>query len=248
MFDQMTEQTSNIVFSAALAPEVKPLVKLLSIDQIISPGPFTIYVGRYGSQPVIVLQTGSGSEGAILAHDYLISNFQVSHIIVFGFAGAVLAGLKPGDILIPNKAALNNRGGVVALDSIYPIETWSGDVYNGGTTLQVDRLYDAEDKSRIENPDVVMVDMESYGIASLAKEHGIPVSVIRVIADDRGFNFHTGDKLIEKNGPFKGASLSSVARFKKLAVGAAKVNADYLHSLIKTDSAFGSGVILGRGV
>ena len=244
MFNYNYKQASAIAFSSALPVEMKPFIDCCRIDKISAPGPFQVYSGHCGTLPVIALETGPGSERSLLAHKYLFSNFTISHIIVFGLAGAVGSGLTHGTIIKPDRAAHSRSlGEAVKLDPVANVSSWNGNVVDSGLVMEVERLYDIEDKKKINNPDVVIVDMESFSVASLAKEYGIAVSVVRVIADELAFDFGTGDKPMTKNGQFKSASASSVLQFKKLATLAARKNAGYLRCIIDTIHEQQSGYI-----
>jgi adenosylhomocysteine nucleosidase len=126
-----------------------------------------------------VLAGGGTPEGATKAADLLVEQ-GVNALVSFGFAGGLDPALRPGTIVIPTAIVsdgksyvadpiLANRFGGLTLHRIL-----------GGTSVAAD----AASKRRLhETTQAHAIDLESFGVARVARAHGLPFVAVRAISD-----------------------------------------------------------------
>ena len=105
-------------------------------------------------------------------------------LVSFGIAGALDAGLKPGDLIIADGVQLQD-GRVISCDA-----GWRDRVaakVEAGTGLVAGRSIAAANRAEKatlrQESGALAVDMESHHVAEVAEAHGLPFIVIRAIAD-----------------------------------------------------------------
>lgn len=110
-------------------------------------------------------------------------------VLSFGLCGGLDAALRPGALLLPEWIA-RAVGGPLATAA--PLRTRlverlhaGGLEINGGTLFGSDQpvATAAEKRTLFERTGARAVDMESHGVAAAAAAAGIPVLVVRVVAD-----------------------------------------------------------------
>lgn len=103
-------------------------------------------------------------------------------LMVFGVAGALSDSLLPGDLICPD-TVLDEHGARYTTDTEWREREFAGP---GGVLLSVSKvLTDAAAKSVARSRfGAHAVDMESAAVAAVAKAHGLPLLVVRAIADD----------------------------------------------------------------
>lgn len=120
----------------------------------------------------------------------LLLKQNVEGLISFGTAGALREGIKPGDIIIPEKIIDANgntrsvsaswRDNVLQKMEDCPATIHRGDIVNSDSVIST-----AEDKQALhEKTAAIAVDMESGVIMAAATRHNLPTLILRVIVDD----------------------------------------------------------------
>lgn len=131
--------------------------------------------------------------GASAARAYEAAIFlaeEQPHVLVsFGIAGALRGSLRPGDIVLAD--SVGSLSGPSIPTSAAPTEVLSRAADAGGFALvrgpilgveQV--IANASEKDRLsQESGALAVDMESYEVARVAQERGLPFAVLRAIAD-----------------------------------------------------------------
>lgn len=128
---------------------------------------------------------------AVRAYDAAIAlaEEQPSVLVSFGIAGALTDDLRPGDIVLADSVASSRGPSIPA--SAAPTEALSrtahaeGFALARGSILGVEHVIaNSSEKRRLsEETGALCVDMESYEIARVATERGLPFAVLRAIAD-----------------------------------------------------------------
>lgn len=137
--------------------------------------------------PVQLVQCGPGAACAERAARAAVASGATA-LISWGLAGGLEPGLEPGDVVLP-KRIVAARGLQLEVD-----EPWSArlaerlqaefDVHRGDLLAAEQVLETPRAKARAAvETGCVAVDMESGAVASVAADAGIPVLVVRVIAD-----------------------------------------------------------------
>ena len=108
-----------------------------------------------------------------------------SVLVSFGIAGALVSGLAPGHLLLPEAVALPG-GGSIAVDRRWRETALArlGEV-NGGRLAGSDLpVTSAAAKAALARATgAVAVDMESHVVAAVARARGLPFLVLRAVAD-----------------------------------------------------------------
>lgn len=212
---------SMIGLSAALPIETRPLLDLLPEIQVCSSGKLRIYKSSYKSMPIVIVETGIGRERTERAVEYLFENFNIRWQIGFGLAGAIAPQLRSGAVVSPDRISRAPRiEDFIPLDPIGGIEKWSGELICGGLAVETDKPFYTKDKKAVAKSGAVMVDMESYATASIAKRYNTPVSMARVILDEAGYDL---EPIISKE-----KQRPDYRNFMDMAKTSARKNANFL--------------------
>jgi adenosylhomocysteine nucleosidase len=138
--------------------------------------------------PVHVACSGGSAERARDEATRLVTEGAVG-LVSFGLAGGLAPDLRPGDLLLPESV----RGAGLASWSVDPI--WRERVYarlsarglelKSGAVVGGDRIVArASDKQALfDATGAQAVDMESHAVAAVASAAGLPLLVLRAVAD-----------------------------------------------------------------
>lgn len=164
------------------------------------------YLGDWGGQPVVIVQSGVGKVNAAMIVQYLINSFPLKAVICQGVAGAVSPMLNIGDIVLGEHhiqhdidvTALGFRKGEIPYQNLH---IFPGDrsllqkatdacnklglPYTAGTIVTGDQF--------VSDPEVIhrlrqdfaahAVDMEGGAIAQVCHANSIPFLSIKSISD-----------------------------------------------------------------
>lgn len=190
----------------AMEEEIRLLRNAMEVEKEEKIKGHTYYVGRLGSQKLILVQSGIGKVNATITASVLGLHFQVDVIINTGTAGALAKGLKVGDLVLAD-ALIHHDVDVTAFGyemgqmagmpaRYYPDLTY----LNGfkqvcrqheiepavGLIVSGDQFVsDEQDKQTILRhfPKAKACEMESAAIAQTAHVMGIPFIIVRAISD-----------------------------------------------------------------
>jgi len=181
----------KVVLIAALKREIAPLAK-------------SFKPSKRGSDRFAVLERGDvsllcggiGGKHAEVAARWAIASLRPAVVMSVGFAGALTADCKVGDVITPATVIDANtgesflaRGGGGVLVSNAGVLAESG-------KRQLAARYGAE-----------AVDMEAAAVARVAQERGIPFFAVKAISDEVGFAMPPMDRFVGAGGKFKTSKL-----------------------------------------
>ena len=138
----------------------------------------------FGSIKVSGVSAARAYEAALM-----LAREQPSVLVSFGIAGALTGNLRPGDIVLANSVSTSSGRSIPT--SSAPREIMSTAANAEGLALAVGPILGVEhvvahpaEKYRLsEETSALGVDMESYEVARVAQEYGLPFAVLRAIAD-----------------------------------------------------------------
>lgn len=138
-----------------------------------------------GNRPLIAVTGGAARRAETAALDF--GSAGVAGLISYGIAGGLDPDLKPGDIILADGVLLP-EGDVVATDAAWRAAlaaAFDANRLAGGTISGSDRAVStvAEKASLFARTGARAADMESHGVARAAREHGLPLVIVRAIAD-----------------------------------------------------------------
>jgi adenosylhomocysteine nucleosidase len=194
-----------LVLLGALREEVADLRRQLKLEAIPSQADCRLYRGRHIDQDILLVQSGMGRERAEAAARYVLANYSLSALISFGFAGALVEQLRPGDVVLCTQLhglngtaqpEIESDASLLSLMSAQePAPRWGHCV----TVPQPSTT--GESKARLgETSQADIVDMESYWIGLIAAEAGVPFLAVRAVTDTRRDCLPPVDRFIAPNG------------------------------------------------
>lgn len=189
--------------------EIMPFICKISNKKVSERAKLNFYSGVYEGVEVVSVICGVCKVNASIATQILISEFEVTHIVLTGVAGALNKELKIGDTVISSEVAYHD----VAHGILTEYHPWMEDIYfrpdvkllklckNIASSLSltnkcyVGRIITGESfithkerESLIEKFNPLCVDMESASVAHTCYVNNIPFIVIRSMSDDAAEN------------------------------------------------------------
>ncbi len=139
------------------------------------------------TESLLVAYSGAGPTNATAAAELLVAK-GATRLISWGCAAALVASLKPGDLILADKLidAENNEMVINADWHSYANHLLAKFVVvtRGCLTESVSIVSTSTDKKQLHSlTGAVALDMESIAIAKVAKQYTLPFLVIRVIVD-----------------------------------------------------------------
>jgi adenosylhomocysteine nucleosidase len=168
---------------------------------------------QIGRATVDFVATGMGAANAKRVAEAIISK-EYSFCIVSGFAGALKATVKLGDVVVAERVQhAGNTGTTVCARNLVARAAQDG-ATSIPTLLTADHVVNtAAEKERL-SPFAEAVDMESFFILNVARPRDVPAVAIRVISDSFDKNLPVDiDTMVDAEGNVKiGGVVSYVAK------------------------------------
>ena len=134
---------------------------------------------------------GIGPAAARRAAEAVIAIFQPEVVYSAGFAGALDARWKIGDMVSPARVINASDGSSVSLDG------------GAGVLVSFDQIASPEQKRKLhESYGAQAVDMEAASVARAAEARGVEFRSMKVISDEVGFEFPGTDRFVDSEGSF----------------------------------------------
>lgn len=186
--------------------EIRSLKKMIQDVELVSYGKFDFIKGKLNQHEIVLVESGIGKVNATIPVVLLKNNFNVTHIINTGTAGALDSALEVGDIIMAHSLAYHDvdvtafgysYGQMAGMpEKYYPdtfllraaqeacrelaIEPYIGLVVSGDQFIN-DSLLKKQILQHL--PLARAVEMESTAIAQAAYQLNIPFVIIRAISD-----------------------------------------------------------------
>jgi adenosylhomocysteine nucleosidase len=189
----------NILITYAVEAEFAPWRTLRKCEKVVVRG-VEIHRAQVGQANVDFVITGMGSANAERAVDKILSS-EYSFCIVSGFAGALTAASKPGDVIAPNNIRPSSALGSISCAQNLVKSAVDDGAKNLETMLTTDHVVaSAAEKATLASFGQA-VDMESFSILEVARKKNVPAMILRVISDsfDRDLPVDI-DTLVDEQG------------------------------------------------
>jgi adenosylhomocysteine nucleosidase len=182
---------------AALEREVAPLVRGWRVSEQEHSGRKFRF---FDSGNAVLVCGGMGFDAARRATEAVIALKRPSVVLSVGFAGALDASLRVGDLLQP-RYVVDSRDGTRT-------DTGSG----SGVLVSFPAVADAAQKAKLaKSYDAQAVDMEAAAVAKGAEARGLRFAAVKAISDEVGFAMPPMDRFIAADGTFRTASFALYA-------------------------------------
>jgi len=193
---------SKIAIVAALEREIGPLVKNFNrVEREYDKRRFRFFERR----EIVVVCGGIGPEAARRAANAVIALYAPSLLLSAGFAGALEASLRVGDILLPATVLNASDGSRIEIE----------DAKAQGTLVSFMAVAGAAQKAKLAQAYAAQaVDMEAAAVAAAACAKGIAFRAVKVISDDLDFEMPEMARFIDSQGGFKPANFALFAALR----------------------------------
>ena len=186
-----------IALLAALEGEASGLRRRMALAPQGVPGLCgRAYTGQYQHQSVLLAWTGMGRQRAEASATAVLVRCQVTAVLSIGFSGALKGQLEVGDLVLASELIGTDPPGNEIEPAIYEpnhgllcaateaLDATTRSVVAGPTATTPGIIATPADKRRLgRRTGAIAVDMESYWVARLASERGLPFLALRVISD-----------------------------------------------------------------
>jgi adenosylhomocysteine nucleosidase len=198
----------------AFGQETAGLRRQMVVEEVVGSPTCRVYRGQLRGKPCILVQTGIGKRRAEKATAFVLERYPVTAMISLGFAGALTADLRIGDVVVcftvRRASGFEKEDGQVeayaadanlmALASSKPAD--GSTRFCLGSSVTVRRLASGlrrkQELSREFHAQIV--DMESYWIAGMASERQVPFITVRSISDTLQDDLRPLDQILDSEG------------------------------------------------
>ncbi len=195
----------KLAIVAALEREIGPLIKHWTRTRREHAGRQFTFLER---DTTVAVCGGIGLEAARRAAEAVIALYHPARLYSVGFAGALHAEMRVGDIFSP----------AVVLDARDGSRTSVEATQHGGDQgklVTFMAVSDAEQKARLATAyGARAVDMEAAAVAVAARAHGVVFGATKVISDELDFEMPDLARFIDSEGQFKTASFAMFAALR----------------------------------
>lgn len=174
---------ADIGLVCALPLELSAFLGRCSKVKTYTGGSFTFRGGFYGKIRVAIVESGPGCARARRATMALLNGHSPQWLISTGFCGALVKGMKVGEIVVSNQITTTTN------DELTVDIGMTSDSARGlhvGRTLTIDHIVSqvGEKQALAEQTKAIAVDMETHAIASVCRERKIRFVAVRAVSDD----------------------------------------------------------------
>ncbi|HMK22316.1 MAG TPA: hypothetical protein VK466_08265 [Terriglobales bacterium] len=182
----------ELAMVAALEREIRPLVRGWRAEE-------REYSDRrfrfFESQSCVAVCGGIGFEAARRATEAVIALYRPARVESVGFAGALEADLKVGQVLEIGRVIDARDGSRKETGSGNTILVSFSSVAGEQQKAKLARAYGAQ-----------LVDMEAAAVAKGTEAHGIDFGAVKVVSDEFGFPMFPMDRFVDQEGGFRTGS------------------------------------------
>lgn len=176
---------------AAMPEEIAPLLKRFDNVSKENAGIFPFYRGRCLGREVTLIRSGIGPVNAANATAALINLERPEFIINFGFAGGVLPGLMPGELVIAERVMLqrerlfSEQSGLDMKLAEKTRELLKGELHPA-TFITTTGVKSKKELAVYlpEGTTSPVIEMETAAVLKVALREGVPLLALRGISDD----------------------------------------------------------------
>lgn len=183
--------SDRIAVVTAVGPETRAALQALRRPTRIPLPGFRAWQGNVGGRPATLVQSGIGAERARAALEALGGAFGL--VVSAGFAGALVAGAAPGDVVLPGRVVWQVgthieqydvpvaawKAARAALPARYAARTLQGPLLSSRTIV----ASVAGKREAALATGAVAVEMEAAGLIVVARERNVGFLTLRTVLD-----------------------------------------------------------------
>ena len=169
--DEQGRRDLPVLIAAAMGRELAPL-------------------SRRGVPGLSFLETGVGVQNARRCLQSYLLRHRVRALIGIGFAGALSASLRVGDLIVAREVCRDGQRteSLTELFSLAEAARGIGIEFRFGKVLTVDQIVDKAASKRLlaqrfGPEEIACVDMESAALTEVCREHRMPLLIVRCVTD-----------------------------------------------------------------
>lgn len=183
---------TSIGLVAALPREIPARFVRVAVHEESGGQSLPFYQRTCGSFHMIAVQSGIGHKRAAVATRLLVHRFTPQALVSFGFAGGLLPGMAPGTLIIGEQFVQEGEPCNTPLEADQELVAQfaaaargTGLLVQQGRMITATRLIaDIPAKADLaQRSGACAVDMETVGIAEVARESGLAWVAVRVVVD-----------------------------------------------------------------
>ena len=212
--NQSTDGPSGfILLLGAFAQEIDGLRRQLDVEEVIAEKNYKLYRGSYENRDILLVQTGMGKERAESATNSVLEHYPVTAIVSLGFAGGLNPELEIGDVVFcstlyhangsgqedPEAKPCTSDTNLISLASECPEDIGASCLIGSCVTVLELESDTQKQQELAETYHADVVEMESYWIARIASDRGIPFIAVRSMSD-RGSDVQPFDRILAPDG------------------------------------------------
>ncbi|MGD0228812.1 MAG: hypothetical protein ABSC19_00450 [Syntrophorhabdales bacterium] len=182
----------RLVLFSALSREVRETTRMLGGRTRLQGLPFRAFCVRHPSHSLTFAETGMGIESATRVFLHMLQRDRPDAAISLGYCGSLSPDASIGDLIWASKVCLVEGRGVETLaldDALGVLGTLSSRLpIRAGTFLTLNRWRKKHELVRTipQGMPLPVCDMETFGLARLSVDHGLPFFAIRAVSDASG--------------------------------------------------------------
>ncbi len=187
----------RIAIFSAFPQELKQTVRNLRDVKKFKKNPFTLLFSRYSSNEIILAQTGMGTGNAEAALKYILEKHPPDIIASIGFGGALYPGAVIGELVRASKVLLISGNAVDVLE-LPNVEIFSKIhdriAMRKGSIVTLEQWMNKSEIKKVLPQELLfpVCDTETYPLAKLSIQRGLPFLAVRSITDRTDEDIPTG--------------------------------------------------------
>jgi adenosylhomocysteine nucleosidase len=189
---------ARIGIIAAMEREVAPLVRNWNVRTIEHDGRrFRLFESAFENQEAVLICGGIGPEAARRATEALIREVSPGRVVSAGFAGALNASLRVGQVFEPRTVINVADGARTDVGAGEGVLVSSATVAGKAQKSWFSKTYGGS-----------AVDMEAAAVAEGAQARGVEFAALKAISDDADFEMPVLDRFVAEDGGFRSSGFA----------------------------------------
>ena len=199
-----------LVFIAALRRESDRFDAFVDIDRVERTSSAVFTEGRYGSEAVVLVQSGIGMQRSVAAIRAALDRYRPDLVVSIGFCGALSPDVKGGELLVPDRVMSSDETGnleEIPTDpelreaSVRALVEERLPVHRGSHVTVRSVMPEPAEKARLARlTDAKAADLESYWVGKEAREAEVRFLAVRAASDSVALSLPDYERFLDDMG------------------------------------------------